>query len=196
MKKESMDRAKESLEIEAKAITDISFYLDKNAFARAVEVMSKAERIATSGCGNSGIACMKLAHSLCCIEKPAKFIPPGEAPHGGLGFVQKGDVIVLASRGGKTAELMPILRVSKQKEAIVIGITENPESPLALESDILLRMCIERESDKFNIMATSSFVALVAIFDALQVAIMEETGVYSRQVCSHPSGWSCRRKAE
>ena len=164
MRKESMERAKASLRIESKAISDVLDYMDEEAFARAVDAMCKAQRIATSACGNSGIAAMKLAHSLCCIERPAKFLPPGEAVHGGLGFVQAGDVVILSSRGGKTAELMPILSVCRRKKAIVIGVTENLDSPLAKGSDIVLPMRIERESDKFNVMATSSFMALAAIF--------------------------------
>jgi D-arabinose 5-phosphate isomerase GutQ len=185
----SMERAREVLRIESKAIADVLEYMDEEAFAKAVDAMSGAERIATCACGNSGIAAMKLAHSLCCIEKPAKFIPPGEAVHGGLGFVQEGDVVVLSSRGGKTAELMPVARVCRQKKAIVVCVTENLDSPLAALSNIVLPMKIEREGDKFNVMSTSSFMALTAIFDALLVAIMEETGYRLEQFAViHPGG--------
>ncbi len=175
MNEESLKMARHSLLIESQAISDIQGYLDEHAFARAVDSLTSANRIATTGCGNAGIAAMKFAHSLCCVEQSAKFIPPGEAPHGGLGFVQEGDTMVMASRGGRTAELIPIVSVCKKKKSTVILITENEDSPLARSSDILLKLKIERESDRFNVMATASFMATVAIFDALQVAIMEGT---------------------
>ena len=189
MKKEALERAKESFVIEAKAVSDALDIMDFEAFGKAVDVMSKCSRIAASGCGHSGIACMHFAHSLCCIERPARFISPAEAVHGAMGFVQEGDVVLLASRGGKTAELIPILQISKKKKAVVIGVTENKNSPLALQSDIFIPMKIDRESDKYNSQGTSSFVALAAIFDALQVALLEETGYVNEQFALiHPGG--------
>lgn len=189
MKKEALERAKESFQIEAKAISDTLDNMDFEALGKAVDVMSKCNRIATSGCGHSGIACMHFAHSLCCIERPARFISPAEAVHGAMGFVQEGDVVVLASRGGKTAELMPILHICKAKKAIVIGITENMSSPLAEQSTIVIPMKLEKESDKYNSQGTSSFVALAAIFDAMQVALIEETDYVNEQFALiHPGG--------
>jgi len=189
MKKEALERAEESFQIEAKAILDTLDNMDFEALGKAVDVMSKCNRIATSGCGHSGIACMHFAHSLCCIERPARFISPAEAVHGAMGFVQEGDVVVLASRGGKTAELMPILHICKAKKAIVIGITENMSSPLAEQSTIVIPMKLEKESDKYNSQGTSSFVALAAIFDAIQVALIEETGYVNEQFALiHPGG--------
>ena len=189
MKMEALERAKESFQIEAKAISDTLDNMDFEALGKAVEVMSKCNRIATSGCGHSGIACMHFAHSLCCIERPARFISPAEAVHGAMGFVQEGDVVVLASRGGKTAELMPILRICKVKKAIIIGITENMSSPLAEQSTIVIPMKLEKESDKYNSQGTSSFVTLAAIFDAIQVALIEETGYVNEQFALiHPGG--------
>jgi D-arabinose 5-phosphate isomerase GutQ len=189
MKNEAMERAKESFRIESKAISDILEYLDYDAFGKAVDALKSCQRIAASGCGHSGIACRHFAHSMCCIERPARFISPSEAVHGAMGFVQKGDVVVLASRGGKTSELLPIMRISKTKGAIVIAITENMDSPLAKESDIVIHMKVDRECDKYNSQGTASFVALSAIFDALQVALIEETGYVNEQFALiHPGG--------
>ena len=75
------------------------------------------------------------------------------------------------------------------KKAIVIGITENLDSPLAKQSDIVLPMRIEKESDKYNSQSTSSFVTLSAILDALQVALIEETNYVNEQFAViHPGG--------
>lgn len=189
MKTEALERAKESFQIEAKAVSDVLNHMDYEALGKAIDTMSKCNRIATSGCGHSGIACMHFAHSLCCIERPARFISPAEAVHGAMGFVQEGDVIVLASRGGKTAELLPIVRIAKEKKAVIISITENMDSPLAQQSTIVIPMKIEKESDKYNSQGTSSFVALSAIFDAIQVALIEETEYVNEQFALiHPGG--------
>ena len=91
-------------------------YFDDEAFSEAVELLKNAPRIGASGCGHSGILCQHFAHLMCCIEQPAKFVSPAEAVHGGMGFLQEGDVMVFASRGGKTKELLPILDICKRKE--------------------------------------------------------------------------------
>jgi D-arabinose 5-phosphate isomerase GutQ len=182
-------RALDSLEIESKAIADIRTYLDVNCFFEAVEVLSTCPKIITCASGTSGIAAKKFAHSLCCIELNARFLSPAEAVHGGLGCVKAGDAVVMISRGGKTSELLPIIEVCNKKGALLIGITENPDSPLALKSQIRIPVKIEKESDPLNIMATSSFVVTIALFDALLAAIMEKTGYKLEQFALiHPGG--------
>lgn len=189
MQEISLQKAIESLEIETKAVADVLSTLDKDAFAAAVDLLSSADRIITSASGSSGIAAKKFAHTLCCIERPAQFLPPCEAMHGGLGAVQQGNVVVLVSRGGKTAELLPVLSVAMEKKAKIIGVTENMDSPIARNSDVVLPMHIERESDKYNMQATSSFVATIALFDALICAVMEETDYQKEQFALiHPGG--------
>jgi D-arabinose 5-phosphate isomerase GutQ len=126
---------------------------------------------------------------MCCIQRPAKFIPPGEALHGGLGFLQPGDVMLLASRGGKTAELFPILDYCKANNVKVISVTENVNSPIAAEADIVLKMYITRETDKYNCQGTTSNTVLNSIFDALQASLIEETDYQIEQFAKvHPGG--------
>ena len=124
-------QAEDSFAIESSALMRALEFLDRSSFERAVTVLANAVRIGASGCGHSGIACQHFAHLMCCIELPARFISPAEALHGASGFLKQGDVMILASRGGKTAELLPILEICQHKDVTVIGITENTESPLA-----------------------------------------------------------------
>ena len=181
--------AQRSLTIEADAVRQVMDYLDKDAFGKAVEAIAGAERIITCASGSSGAATMKLAHSLCCIERPAKFMSPAEAVHGGLGCLQPGDVVIMVSRGGKTVELLPIIDVVKKKKAILIALTENLDSPLGSNADILIPMQIKQESDRLNAMATASYMVTVAIFDALLCALIEETDYTSEQFALiHPGG--------
>jgi len=189
MKKESQTAAVNSIDIESKAVAELKEYLDLDAFAKAVDSLASCNRIMTCASGSSGIAAKKFAHSLCCIELNAMFMPPCEAVHGGLGGLKKGDVMVMVSRGGKTAELLPIISVCNKKGAILIAVTENLYSPLAQCADIVVPLKIEKESDKLGLMATSSYIATIALFDAMLAALIEETGYTKEQFALiHPGG--------
>ena len=181
--------AQEAFRIEAEALSAMEKVLREEPFLRAVDALAGAERIASSGCGHSGIACRHFAHLMCCIERPARFISPAEAVHGGTGFLKVGDVMLLASRGGKTAELLPILDICKKKGATVIAVTENMSSPLAEGADIVLPMSVTRETDRYNSQGTTSFTVLSVLFDALQAALIEVTGYQNEQFALiHPGG--------
>ena len=187
--KEIIEKAKESIQIEAKAIADIASYLDEESFCKAVEALAAAPRITTCASGSSGIAAKKFAHSLCCIERGAQFLSPAEAVHGGMGCMKKGDVVVMVSRGGKTAELLPIIDVCNKKGVTLIGVTENLNSILAQKSQIVVPMKIERESDCLNTMATTSYVVTIALFDAMLNALMVMTDYTLEQFALiHPGG--------
>ncbi len=189
MTNEAKQRALSAYEIEAECIREMLRYFDEEAFGKAVDLLAKAERIGTSGCGHSGIACQHFSHLLCCIERPSRFISPAEAVHGATGFLTKDDVMVLASRGGKTKELLPILDICKRKGVKVITITENLESPLALGADVVLKQYVNRETDKYNAQGPTSTTALCVIFHALQAALIEETGYQNEQFAViHPGG--------
>ena len=110
MMESSLNQAFDAFRIEAESILETAKVLDREEMRKAVEALAKAERIAAAGCGHSGIACRHFAHLMCCVERPARFLSPAEAVHGGLGCMKKGDVMLLASRGGKTDELMTIIK--------------------------------------------------------------------------------------
>jgi len=187
--KEALQSAKDAYRIEAECIQEMLEYFDDESFSKAVELLSTAPRIGASGCGHSGIACQHFAHLMCCVERPARFISPAEAIHGATGFLQKGDVMLLASRGGKTAELLPIVKICKAKGVAIITVTENLESPLAKEADVVLKQHVNRETDKWNAQGTTSTTAVCVIFHALQAAIVEHTGYQAQQFALiHPGG--------
>ena len=189
MKKESIERARAAYEIERECIEKMASYFDEDVYSRAVELLKNAPRIGASGCGHSGIICQHFAHLMCCIDQPARFISPAEAVHGATGFLQAGDVMVFASRGGKTKELLPILDICKKKGVHVITITENLESPLALGADVVIKQYVNRETDKYNCQGTTSSTALCMIFHVLQTALIEETGFQNEQFAVvHPGG--------
>ena len=181
--------AKQAFSIEADGILSALAHIPEENFMQAVDVLSKAQRIAASGCGHSAIACEHFVHLMCCVELPARFISPAGAIHGDMGYVQAGDVMLFASRGGKTKELLPILDICRKKGATVISVTENMDSPLAKGADIVLPMSVTRETDRYNTQGTTSFAVMNVIFDALQAALMEKLDYKSEQFAViHPGG--------
>ena len=189
MKQDSLQQAKQVYEIEKECIEKMADYFDEDAYSKVIDILKNAERIGATGCGHSGIICQHFAHLMCCIDKPARFISPAEAVHGGTGFLQKNDVCVFASRGGKTKELLPILDICKKKGVKIIAITENLESPLAESADVVIKQYVNRETDKYNCQGTTSSTALAVIFHVLQTALMEEIGFKNEQFAVvHPGG--------
>ena len=185
----ALQYAQQAYRIEAECISELADYLNEEQFSKAVRLLSTAPRIAASGCGHSGIMCQHFAHLMCCIERPCRFISPAEAVHGAMGFMQRGDVMLFASRGGKTGELLPIVEICKEKGVRIITVTENEQSPLAMQADAVLKMHVNRETDKFNAQGTTSSTVLCVLFHALQAAILEETGYQSDQFALiHPGG--------
>lgn len=189
MKESALEYAKAVYEIERDCIDQMRNYFDEEAFSKAVELLKNAPRIGASGCGHSGILCGHFAHLLCCIEQPAKFISPAEAVHGGIGFLKKGDVMVFASRGGKTKELLPIAEICRKKGVSIITITENTESVLAQMADVVLKQYVNRETDPGNAQGTTSSTALCVIFHTLTTALLVETDYTDGQFALiHPGG--------
>lgn len=165
-------------------------YIDRDAFARCVRAIADCKgRVMTAGVGTSSAAAKKISHSLCCIERPAFFLSPGDAVHGGLGAAQPGDVAILISKGGGTGEIVNLIPALRTKKVFVIGVTENEGSVLAKNSDLVMKIRIEREADEFNMLATTSTMAVVAVFDAVAIALMTHTG-YTREQFAviHPGG--------
>ncbi len=189
MKAETIKQVKDVFQIESECIKNMEEHFDLEEFSKAVELLKNAVRIGAAGCGHSGIICQHFAHLMCCIERPARFISPAEAVHGATGYLQQGDVMVFASRGGKTKELLPIVDICKAKGVKIITVTENLESPLAQSADVVLKQYVNRETDKYNSQGTTSSTSLAVIFHLLQTALIEETDYKNEQFALiHPGG--------
>jgi D-arabinose 5-phosphate isomerase GutQ len=187
---EILDRAERVWEIAAYEIERLRKMYDKEAFCNVVRVLADHEgRVFTCGVGTSGIAARKLAHTLSCIEIPSMYLNPADAVHGALGAIQKNDIVFLLSKGGGTREIVQLIPSLKEKHAVIVAVTERVDSPLAKASDHVLLVRVEKEADSFNMLATTSTLTVVAMFDALCIAVMELTG-YSQEKFAviHPGG--------
>lgn len=189
-KEEIVSEVQRALAIEGEAIENLKADLDMEAVGKVIQIIGDCKgRIVVSGCGTSAAAAKKIAHSLCCIERPAIFLSPADAVHGALGVLQPGDVFILVSKGGNTSELIKMIPACKTKRAILIGVSENPDSVIAKEADVYLKIKVEKEPCRFNMLATASTLAVISTFDAICIALMQYTG-YTREQFAviHPSG--------
>lgn len=178
------------LTMEAESIAALRQTLEQEAvLAAAKALMNCKGKVILSGCGTSAMAARKVAHSLSCIEIPALFLSPADAVHGALGVLQREDILVLISKGGNTQELVNLIPACKTKGALLIGVSENPESVIAGQADIYLKVKVEQEPCRFNMLATASTLAVIATFDAICIALMQMTG-YTREQFAviHPGG--------
>lgn len=187
---EILEEIQRTLTIEAESIAGIRRWIRDEEWVRLVRLLADHKgRIVLSGCGTSAMAAKKISHSFNCIERPSFFLTPSDAVHGGLGGVQEGDICILVSKGGNTAELVRLLPALKTKKAFVAAVTENRESQLARAADLVLNVRIDQEPCRFNMLATASTVSVIAAFDAVCIALMQATG-YTREQFSviHPGG--------
>ncbi|MDQ1004891.1 KpsF/GutQ family protein [Neobacillus niacini] len=185
-----IDSVKDTLIKESEAIEEINANLDEEQINKIVElVMDCKGKIITTGCGTSAAAAKKIAHTLSCIECPALFLSPSDAVHGGLGVVRNQDIVIVFSKGGETQEINNIIPSCKVKGATIIAITESEGSYIAREADALLKIKVSKEPDDFNMLATSSILATIAVFDAICIAITRFRGFTKEQFAViHPGG--------
>ena len=176
--------------IEANSINNLCESMDKDAATSIVELLGDCQgKILVAGCGTSAAAAKKVAHSLCCVERPACYLNPSDAVHGGLGLLQKEDVLILISKGGNTKEILNLIPACQIKGAKLIAVTENENSVLAQNADILYKVKVEKEPCPFNMLATASTLAVIAAFDAVCIALMHYTH-YTKEAFAviHPGG--------
>ncbi|MGZ5117731.1 MAG: KpsF/GutQ family sugar-phosphate isomerase [Burkholderiales bacterium] len=181
--------AREVLEIEAKAITDLVARIDEG-FAKAVRiVMDRHGRVVVSGIGKSGHIARKIASTLASTGTPAFFVHPAEASHGDLGMIMRDDVFIGLSNSGESGELLAIVPLLKRQGAKLIAMTGNPLSSLAREADVHLYAGAEKEACPLNLAPTASTTAALALGDALAVALMHAKGFTRDEFArSHPGG--------
>ncbi len=185
-----MDSVIHTLQSEADTIRQLAKDINPAQIEDVTNVIIDCKgKIITSGCGTSGAAARKIAHTLNCVECPALFLSPADAVHGGLGVVQKGDVVILLSKGGATPEINQMILACEKKDAIIIGVTEKEDSYLAKKSKYILKIKIDKEPDDFNMLATASTMAVTAVFDAIAIAVTRIRGYSKKEfLLIHPGG--------
>jgi D-arabinose 5-phosphate isomerase GutQ len=192
-KEELWKTVQEVWKIEISSIEELATTVDKDAIFRVVEMIADCKnnngRVITMGIGTSSTTARKIAHTFSCIEIPSFFLSPADSMHGGLGAVQRNDIVIAISKGGNTKEIINVIPSLKKKEVKLIGVTENENSILSKECNLLLKVKVKREADEFNMLATSSTIAVISLFDAIAVFLMKYTDYTKEQFAIiHPGG--------
>lgn len=181
--------AKEVLDLESKAISDLCEHLDHN-FSEAVDIILSCKgKVAVLGIGKSGLIGKKIAATLTSTGTPSFFLHPGEALHGDLGTIEKNDCAILLSNSGETDELLKLIPFFKQNSNKLIAITGNTSSILAKNADATICSKVIKEACPLELAPTASTTAMLALGDALAITLMKITGFDERQFAKyHPEG--------
>jgi arabinose-5-phosphate isomerase len=190
----ALESARRVLAIEAAAVAGLSARLDER-FAQAVQrILACQGRVVVSGMGKSGHIGTKIASTLASTGTPAFFVHPAEASHGDLGMITAQDIMIALSNSGESVELLAIVPLVKRRGAGLIAVTGNPRSTLAREADVHLDAAVTEEACPLGLAPTASTTAMLALGDALAVALLEARGFGAEDFArSHPGGALGRR---
>jgi len=177
------------LDIESRAVKELASGLD-SSFSLACEVcLNTAGRIVVTGMGKSGHIAGKIAATFASTGTPSFFMHPAEAGHGDLGMITAHDSLLAVSYSGETNEIVTILPLVKRLGVKLIAITGNPGSTLAKAADVHINAHVSEEACPLNLAPTASTTAMLAMGDALGVALLEHRGFTAEDFArSHPSG--------
>ena len=186
---QTLQLARETLDIEAAALLGLKAKLDER-FLKAVDMMLGVQgRVVVTGMGKSGHIGRKIAATLASTGTPAMFVHPAEASHGDLGMIKTVDVVLGISNSGESDELVAILPVLKRQGVPLIAMTGGLTSSLARHADVVLDTSVEKEACPLNLAPTASTTAQLAMGDALAVALLDARGFKPEDFArSHPGG--------
>jgi arabinose-5-phosphate isomerase len=168
------------------------------SFNRAVELMFQCQgRVVVTGMGKSGIIARKIAATLSSIGTPALFMHPVDAVHGDLGMVVRGDVVIALSASGETEEILRLLANLKRLQVPLISMTgdalcrsgQDRISTLAEAADVALDCSVDQEACSLGLAPTASTTTMLALGDAIAVALSERRGFKEEDFANlHPGG--------
>lgn len=181
--------ALETLNIEQQALSVLAHQIDER-FERACEIILQCKgRVVVTGMGKSGHIGRKIAATFASTGTPSFFMHPGEAGHGDLGMIVKGDVVIAISNSGKSDEIMMLMPIIKHLNVPLITITRTVRGPMPENADIALTLGEALEACPLGLAPTSSTTATLALGDALAVALLDARGFTSDDFArSHPAG--------
>ena len=177
------------LKIERDALDRLMRRVD-HPFEEAVDLLGSClGRVVVTGMGKPGIIGQKLAATLSSLGVPSLWLHPAEAAHGDLGKVRPEDLVIALSHSGETDEILHLLPVLKRIGSRLVAMTGNPKSRLAAQADCVLDTGVTNEASPWGLVPTASTTAMLALGDALAVALSEQRGFKAEDFAAlHPGG--------
>lgn len=184
-----IEAARRVLATEIAGLTALAKSLDR-AFVEAIDALAAVQgRVIVTGMGKSGHIARKIAATLASTGTPALFVHPGEASHGDLGMIAPGDAVIALSNSGDTAELADILAYTRRFRIPLIAMTRRSESALADAADVALVLPASAEACSLGLAPTTSTTMMLALGDAIAVALLERRGFSAEDFQTlHPGG--------
>ncbi|MBK86903.1 MAG: D-arabinose 5-phosphate isomerase [Flavobacteriaceae bacterium] len=165
--------AKNSIIDQSKAIKNLANFID-DSFLKSVEIIYDCKgRVVVTGVGKSAIIANKIVATMNSTGTPSIFMHAGDAIHGDLGLIKKGDIIICISKSGNTAEIKALIPILKQTKNPIVAITGNKSSILAKNADFVLNSYVEKEVCPNNLAPTTSTTAQIVIGDAIAICLLE-----------------------
>lgn len=180
---------KRTIKMESDAVAALEGRIGAD-FERACELLLATRgRVIVTGMGKSGHIARKIAATLASTGTPAFFVHPGEASHGDMGMITADDVVIALSNSGSVTEIVTLLPMLKRMGTSLVSMTGNPQSVLALASDVHLDTGVETEACPLDLAPTSSTTTALVMGDALAIALLEARGFSAEDFAfSHPGG--------
>jgi arabinose-5-phosphate isomerase len=189
-----LEAARKVLEIEAEAIRQQIDRLGAEFEGAVEEIAACQGRICVTGLGKSGLIGQKVAATLTSTGTPAYFLHAAEASHGDLGMLVPGDIVLALSSSGQTPEVVRLLEFARSRSIRTVAITSAAGSAVARAADLTLLVAISREACPLNLAPTASTTAMLAVGDALAMALSEKRGFGEEDFAAlHPGGSLGRR---
>jgi arabinose-5-phosphate isomerase len=184
-----IDAARRVLRTEIAGLEALVAELD-GSFSAAVETLAQVKgRVTVTGMGKSGHIARKIAATLASTGTPAQFVHPAEASHGDLGMLAEGDAVLALSNSGDTAELEDIVAYTRRFRIPLLAMTRGGGSALAEAADVTLLVPASAEACPMGLAPTTSTTMMLALGDALAVALLERKGFSSNDFqVLHPGG--------
>ncbi|HEX3719235.1 MAG TPA: KpsF/GutQ family sugar-phosphate isomerase [Verrucomicrobiae bacterium] len=185
-------RAREVFDIEIAALKAVRKQIDgafEDAVGIIVEALRQRGKVIVVGIGKSGNIAQKIAATLTSTGSTSVFLHSVDALHGDLGIVTEGDAILALSYSGETEELLNLIPALKRFSVKIIAMTGDVKSSLACYSDVVLNVKVPKEACPFNLAPTASTTAMLALGDALAMAVLQARGFKEKDYARHhPSG--------
>ena len=164
--------ARETIAIELAAVAKLESSINDD-FVNAINlILSTKGRLIVAGIGKSANIANKMVATFNSTGQPAVFLHAADAIHGDLGNIQEGDVVICISKSGNTPEVKRIVPFIKNMGNKIIALTGNPKSFLAIKSDFILDVSVEKEACPNNLAPTSSTTAQLVMGDAIAVSLL------------------------
>jgi len=191
---QSIYEAKRVLDVEACALQALKSIIDEN-FKKIISLILKNQgRLVLTGVGKSGIVARKIAATFSSLGTPAFFVHAAEALHGDLGMITNEDVLLIISNSGETEELLNLLPSLRRIGVSLIVLTGNKKSTLARNADLCLPVTVSEEACNIGLAPTTSTTSVMALGDALAIALSTIKGFTPEDYAVYHPGGSLGRK--